>query len=62
MPKVTIVRSWPDDDQIHVSIEVADDHPEGLLTEAARVTAELYADALGITLAAVEDDAETDGL
>lgn len=63
MPKVTIVRSWPDDDQIHVSIEVEDDHPDGLIGEAARVAVKTYADALDLTIAAdaIEPDGEVDG-
>lgn len=57
MPKVSVTRSWPDDDQIHVAIEVADDHPDGLLEEAARVAVKCYADAMGVTISAdIMDD------
>lgn len=62
MPKVTIVRSWPDDDQVHVSIEVDDDHPDGLLEEVARVAVKAFADALGVTLVADVIDEDPDGL
>lgn len=59
MPKVSVTRSWPDDDQIHVSIEVDDDHPEGLLEECARVAVKTYAEALDVTIAAdALDDTE----
>jgi hypothetical protein len=62
MPKVTIVRSWPDDDQVHVSIEVDDNHPDGLLEEVARVTVQAFADALGVTLVADSVEEDPDGL
>jgi hypothetical protein len=56
MPKVTIVRSFPDEDQLHVSIEVEEDHPDGLLSEAARVCVETFAVAHGIMMTAIEDE------
>lgn len=61
MPKVTVTRQWPDDDSIQVVIEAADDHPDGLLSEAARIAVKTYADALDITISADTlegDDAE----
>lgn len=56
MPKVTIVRSWPDDDQLHVSIEVEENHPDGLIGEAARVAVKTFADAHGIMMSAIDED------
>lgn len=64
MASVTIHRRWPDEDQILVTVEVEDNHPDGLVEEVARVAVKTYADALDVTIAAdvIEPDGEADGL
>lgn len=55
MASVTIVRSWADDDELTISIEVDASYPDAL--DQARASAiRAYSDALGITVTSVDDD------
>jgi len=50
MAKVVILRSWPDDDDLQVIIEVDHEYPDAL-AEATRAALNTYAEALGVTVA-----------
>lgn len=51
MPKVLLTRTWPDGDKVTCTVQSEDDHPDGLLSETARVAVETFAEAMGVTLA-----------
>lgn len=60
MPKVTITRTWPDEEKLHITVSTEpDDHPDGVLSETARVALESFAAAHGVVLASEVAD-ETD--
>ena len=60
MPRITITRNWPDGDQIRISVQAEDNHPDGLLRESARVAVATYAEALDLTIAADVIEANED--
>lgn len=54
MAKVTIQRRWPDGDVLAIEIKAESNYPDAL-AEAKRTALNTYAEALGVTLADVED-------
>lgn len=50
MARVSITRSWPDGDVLHIAIKVDRSYPDAL-AEAKRTALDAYAEALGVTVA-----------
>lgn len=49
MASIIIQRSWPDGDELTVSVDVDDSFPD-VVAEARKNAVDLYRDALGLTL------------
>ena len=54
MAKVTISRQWPDGDVLQISVTAATNYPDAL-AEAKRVGLDAYREALGVTVADVDE-------
>ncbi|MBA3781022.1 MAG: hypothetical protein H0X12_04105 [Nocardioides sp.] len=55
MAKVEIQRVWPDGDELLITIRVDASYPDAL-SEAKRTALDVYAEALGVTLADVPEE------
>jgi hypothetical protein len=52
--RVTILRRWPDGDVLQISVSAATSYPDAI-AEAKRTALDAYAEALGVTLADVDE-------
>ena len=54
MARVTIMRHWPDGDGLQITVKAETSYPDAL-AEAARTALNAYAEALGVTVAEVDE-------
>ena len=57
MAKVTVTRRWPDGDTIQVAVKVKTSYPDAV-AEATRNALNSFTEAMGVTLSAVDDEAD----
>ncbi len=55
MAKVTIIRSWPDDDYLRVVVTADSGYPQEL-SEAKRVALDAFTEAVGVIAGVVRED------
>jgi hypothetical protein len=54
MAKVIITRRWPDGDVLQINVKAESSYPDAM-AEAKRVALDAYREALGVTLADVDE-------